>query len=114
MAVILFEVPSLNGHSVMREPWTARRKRLEGVVKAQDLAGVGLVPYTDDAAGLWDTWVGKGGEGIVLKDRDSIYRPGVRSPAWLKLKPKLTLTVTITGGSSDASLGATALFVYGQ
>jgi ATP-dependent DNA ligase len=29
-----------------------------------------------------------GGEGIVLKEQDSIYRPGVRSPAWLKLKPK--------------------------
>jgi len=42
-----------------------------------------------------------GGEGIVLKGRDSIYRPGVRSPAWLKLKPKLTLAVTITGGSSE-------------
>jgi ATP-dependent DNA ligase len=39
--------------------------------------------------------------GIVLKDRNSIYRPSVRSPAWLKLKPKLTLTVTVTGGSAE-------------
>jgi ATP-dependent DNA ligase len=42
-----------------------------------------------------------GGEGIVLKDREAIYRPGVRSPAWLKLKPKLTLEVTVTGGSDE-------------
>ena len=42
-----------------------------------------------------------GGEVIVLKDRDSLYRPGVRSPAWLKLKPKLTLTITVMGGSSE-------------
>ena len=49
------------------------------MVETQGVAGVGLVPYTDDAAGLWDTWVGMGGEGIVLKDRDSIYRPGVAS-----------------------------------
>jgi hypothetical protein len=41
-----------------------------------------------------------GGEGIVLKDRASIYRPGVRSPAWLKLKPKITLEVVVTGGSA--------------
>jgi hypothetical protein len=33
----------------------------------------------DDAPGFWDTWVGMGGEGIVLKDRESIYWPGVRS-----------------------------------
>ena len=28
-------------------------------------------------------------------------RPGLRSPAWLKLKPKLTLEVVVTGGSAD-------------
>jgi ATP dependent DNA ligase domain len=50
---------------------------------------------------LWDTWVGQGGEGIVLKERTSLYRPGVRSPAWLKLKPKLALEVVVTGGSAD-------------
>ena len=26
---------------------------------------------------------------------------GVRSPGWLKLKPKLTPAVTVTGGSSE-------------
>jgi hypothetical protein len=42
-----------------------------------------------------------GGEGIVLKDRASTYRPSERSPAWLKLKPKLTLDVIVTGGSGE-------------
>jgi bifunctional non-homologous end joining protein LigD len=42
-----------------------------------------------------------GGEGIVLKDPASRYRPGERSPAWLKLKPKLTLEVIVIGGSAD-------------
>ena len=59
------------------------------------------MPVTDDAPALWDTWVGHGGEGIVLKERTSVYRPGVRSPAWLKLKPKLTLEVVVTGGSAE-------------
>jgi hypothetical protein len=27
------------------------------------------VPVTDDAPTLYETWVGMGGEGIVLKDR---------------------------------------------
>jgi hypothetical protein len=56
---------------------------------------------TDDAPALWDTWMGLGGEGIVLKERTSAYRPGVRSPTWLKLKPKLTLDVVVTGGSAE-------------
>ena len=53
------------------------------------------MPVTEDAPALWDTWVGIGGEGIVLKERTSLYRPGVRSPAGLKLKPKLTLDARI-------------------
>jgi hypothetical protein len=36
-----------------------------------------------------------------LKERTSVYRPGIRSPAWLKLKPKLTLDVVVTGRSAE-------------
>jgi len=97
--VVLFDV--LQGHEVMREPWTCRRKRLEDALSSHALQGISLVPVTEDAVGLWDTWVGMGGEGFVLKDRHSLYRPGVRSPAWLKLKPKLTIKMTITGGSAE-------------
>ena len=56
---------------------------------------------TADAPAFWDMWVGLGGEDIVLKERTSVYRPGVRSAAWLKLKPKLTLEVVVTGGSAE-------------
>ena len=63
--------------------------------------GLVLVPVTEDAATLYETWVGWGGEGIVLKEPTSIYRPGIRSPAWLKVKPKVTLEVVVTGGSSE-------------
>ena len=85
----------------MRDPWTARRKRLEDVSASLTLPRVGLVPVTEDAATLYETWVGWGGEGIVLKEPSSIYRPGIRSPAWLKVKPKVTLEVIVTGGSSE-------------
>ena len=100
MAFAAFDVLELDGHRVMAEPWTARRKRLEDLLEAPP-PGVCLVPVTEDASALWDTWVGQGGEGIVLKERTSVYRPGLRSPAWLKLKLKLTLDVVVTGGSAD-------------
>jgi bifunctional non-homologous end joining protein LigD len=100
MAFAAFDLLELNGASVMGEPWTARRKRLEDLLEVPP-PGVCLVPVTDDAPALWDAWVGMGGEGIVLKERTSVYRTGVRSPAWLKLKPKLMLEVVVTGGSSD-------------
>jgi ATP-dependent DNA ligase len=100
MAFAAFDLLELDGHSALSEPWTARRKRLEDLLEASS-PGVCLVPVTDDAPALWDTWVGMGGEGIVLKERTSLYRPGIRSPAWLKLKPKLALDVVVTGGSTD-------------
>jgi ATP-dependent DNA ligase len=84
----------------MREPWTHRRKRLDDLLDGRRVERIGLVPATGDAPALWEAWVGMGGEGIVLKDRGSIYRPGVRSPAWLKLKPKTTLEAVVTGGSA--------------
>jgi hypothetical protein len=49
---------------------------------------------------LYEAWVGWGGEGIVLNDRGSSYYPDVRSPAWLKVKPKLTLEAVVIGGSA--------------
>ncbi len=101
MAFVVFDVLEVDGRSVMREPWTSRRKRLEDLLEVEPPPGICLVPVTEDAPALWERWVGQGGEGIVLKDPRAIYRPGARSPAWLKLKPKPTLEVLVTGGSAE-------------
>jgi bifunctional non-homologous end joining protein LigD len=83
MALLAFDVLELDGQRIMREPWEHRRQRLEDLLGRESLPRIGLVPVTEDAAGLYATWVGMGGEGIVLKARASPYQPGVRSPAWL-------------------------------
>jgi bifunctional non-homologous end joining protein LigD len=92
-----FDVLQVGGREVMGEPWVDRRKRLEDLFAAGPLDGrVQLVPTTDDARRLWAVWVVDwGGEGIVLKGRRSVYRPGTRSRAWWKAKHKLTLTVEV-------------------
>jgi bifunctional non-homologous end joining protein LigD len=90
----------------MREPWRDRRKRLEDLLDGTPPPRIGVVPITEDAPRLYETWVGMGGEGIVLKDPTWLSCPGERSPAWLKLKPKLTLEVVVTGGSAKRATGA--------
>jgi ATP-dependent DNA ligase len=45
------------------------------------------MPVTEDAALLYETWTATGGEAIVLKNPTSVYRPGLRSAACVKLKP---------------------------
>jgi ATP-dependent DNA ligase len=102
MAFVAFDVLHVDEGDVMGEPWTHRRKRLEDLFADSTLPRVGIVPVTEDAAGLWDLWVVQGGgEGIVLKEPESRYFPGVRSPAWWKVKGKLTLEVTVTGGTGE-------------
>ena len=76
MSFLAFDLLTLDGQDVMREPWTARWKRLEDVCASFTLSRVGIVPVTDDAATLYETWAGWGGEGIVLKEPTSIYRSG--------------------------------------
>ena len=100
MAFTAFDLLEFDGRSVIGEAWTVRRKRLEDLLEPPPL-GICLVPVSDDAPALWDACVGMGGESIVLKERLSLYHPGVRSPAWLKLKPKLSLDAVVTGGAAE-------------
>ncbi len=101
VAFVAFDVLHLEWQDVMGEPWSDRRKRLEDIGATLAVPNVTIVPVTEDAPQLWATWVGWGGEGIVLKNRRSVYRPGVRSPDWLKVKHRQTLTVHIEAGDPE-------------
>jgi ATP-dependent DNA ligase len=95
MAFATFDLLELDGYTVMGEPWTARRKRLEDLLEAPP-TGICLVPVTEDALALWDSWVGMGGEGNRAQGAD-LALPTRRPLAclWLKCKPKLTLDARI-------------------
>jgi hypothetical protein len=45
------------------------RKRLEDLVEGQQLPRIAVVPVTDDAPTLYETWVGMGGEGSCSRNR---------------------------------------------
>jgi len=118
MSLLAFDILILEGRSLTRESWRDRRKQLEALFAARQPPRTGLVPVSHDPAELLETWLAWGGEGIVLKDPTSIYRPGVRSPSWLKVKPKLELSVLVTGGSAtivpwgDSGAAITLEFSY--
>jgi ATP-dependent DNA ligase len=69
MALVLFDVLHLDGKSVMKEPWHDRRKRLEDVFVGQRIPRIAVVPVTEDAAQLYETWVGMGGEALFSRTR---------------------------------------------
>jgi ATP-dependent DNA ligase len=104
----------------MREPWSDRRKHLDDVFAAEIAEPrVQLLPAWDDARQLWARWVVEwSGEGIVLKHRHSVYRPGVRSRAWWKAKYRLVLPVEVLACApgliewGDWGLAAVMAFAY--
>ena len=81
----VFDLLYLDGESLMRLPYTARRARLE----ALELNGPSWrVPAyrAGDGAALLAASAEQGLEGIVAKRLDSTYEPGRRGGAWLKVK----------------------------
>ena len=60
MSVLAFDLLELDGQPIMQEPWKDRRKRRGDVFASLARPRVRLVPLTEDAATLYETWVGWG------------------------------------------------------
>ena len=84
MGLAVFDLLWCEGHELVELPDRHRRHMLEEVA----LPGVALVPRFDpaDADTLLVCCERLGVEGLVLKQLAAPYRPGLRSPAWRKLK----------------------------
>jgi bifunctional non-homologous end joining protein LigD len=82
---VVFDVLWLDGRALLEQPWLARRDRLEEL----ELAGPAWLrspAHIGEGAQLLAAARAMKLEGIVAKNVDSPYRPGVRSPDWLKIK----------------------------
>ena len=93
---LVFDIMDLGGESLISEPYVRRRDILE----AQHLAGEQVhVPPSFPGAGkaVLAVSIRDGLEGVVAKRLDSPYRPGRRSPDWLKIKNRRILDVLVGG-----------------
>ncbi|WP_416981682.1 ATP-dependent DNA ligase [Streptomyces sp. T028] len=96
--LVLFDVMHLGGDSLLRVPYAERRARLEALgLEGPFWSTPGaLVGHGREA--LEATRV-HGLEGLVCKRLDSVYEPGVRSRAWIKIRNMLTADVLVGGWS---------------
>ncbi len=115
-ALYLFDVLEIDGRVLTDEPYRARRRALEALVRP--VPGVLEVPpaFEGDAAAGIRASRRLGLEGVVAKDMASRYEPGRRSRAWLKIKHVATQAVVIVGwrpgrGERTGSLGSLLLAV---
>lgn len=82
---VVFDVLWLDGQSLLDLPWIGRRDRLEEL----ELAGPAWMrspAHVGEGADLLAAARATKLEGIVAKALNSPYRPGARSPDWLKIK----------------------------
>jgi bifunctional non-homologous end joining protein LigD len=85
VAVMLFDVLWLEGHSTLALPYRERRRLLEGLAPG-GRAWQTPPTHPGDGAAMLRAARELGLEGVVAKRLDSPYLPGVRSDAWRKVK----------------------------
>jgi len=111
---VAFDVLYLHGRSLLSARYDERRAMLESL----RLSGQTFITTDSfrDVAGqdILAAAVQNGLEGVVAKRRDSAYRPGRRSPDWVKIKSFRTQEAVIGGwtegrGERTGSLGALLL-----
>src|SRR2546426_9047223 len=111
-----FDILYADGEDLRRLPLRERLRRL-----AEVLTPMGAIRRNEGfpatGVALFEAAREQGIEGIVAKRLDSIYLPGARSPAWVKIKAFRTMECVIGGwtagqGGRTKTLGALLLGVY--
>ncbi len=116
IAYYIFDILYLNGHLLIDRPLADRRKVLAAVIRdeavvrrSEGVEARGRAFYAAAAT--------HGVEGIVGKRLDSLYQPGKRSDAWVKIKVHQRLEAVIGGytkgkGARAKTFGAILLGAY--
>ena len=115
---MIFDLLHLDGQSTIDRPYTERRRLLEGLSLGAERWAV---PPSHPGPGkdLLEAARSTGLEGIVAKRSQSPYRPGRRSPDWVKVKVFRTQEVVVGGwtpgkGARSSRIGALLVGIPGE
>jgi len=113
---IVFDILEKENKSLINLPFSERRKILEKSVREGPHV-ILSVPVEAMGEEYYTAAIAKGLEGVMAKRRDSLYEPGLRSGAWLKIKAEKTCDCVIAGytigeGGRNSTFGALILGLY--
>jgi bifunctional non-homologous end joining protein LigD len=105
---MIFDVLSANGTDITGATYEQRRSFLESLAAGWPAWGRFVVPPRfEDAGATVDAAANLTLEGVVAKRLTSAYRPGLRSPDWVKIKHERTGDYVIGGWRvGNRALGA--------
>jgi DNA ligase D-like protein (predicted ligase) len=111
----VFDVMILRGRDVMREPLQVRRELLENQVLPKLSEPIRYASSLDaDLPVLIQSVKEQGFEGLVAKRRTSVYEPGLRSGAWMKMRVNRGQEFVIGGYTRGTNTFDALIFGYYQ
>lgn len=113
---IAFDLLWLDGRSLMDEPLVERLALLKRLLVPSDHVQMST-PVENKGRAFFEQAKKLGLEGVIAKKKSSGYKPGRRTPDWIKIKAVKRQDCVIVGwtpgrGSRGATLGALVLGVY--
>jgi DNA ligase-1 len=111
----VFDLLWLDGQSLLRHPLGERRALLESLSAANRFEVAERHAFSDsnELDRLFRAARTRGNEGLIVKDAASLYTPGRRGLAWLKLKKEFaTLDVVVVGAEQGHGKRAHVLSDY--
>ncbi|PRX95432.1 non-homologous end-joining DNA ligase [Allonocardiopsis opalescens] len=94
--LLLFDLLHMDGRDTMRLGYADRRAVLEGIGPRDERCQVPS-SFHGGGSGVLAASLERGLEGVVAKRLDAPYRPGRRSPNWIKVKNFRTQEVVVGG-----------------
>jgi DNA ligase 1 len=92
----LFDLLHIDGEDLLDTPLAERAARLEAIAPELKIPSV-LTSDPDEGGRVLEEALGKGHEGVVVKDAASLYGAGRRGKAWRKVKPVRTYDLVVLG-----------------
>ncbi|GAA0805090.1 hypothetical protein Sya03_23520 [Spirilliplanes yamanashiensis] len=114
----VFDLMHLDGEDLTGLPYRRRRELLDALGPAGDVVQVPEVFAGADPAAVTAAAAARGLEGVVAKRLDAVYRPGQRSPSWVKVPFSHHQEVVVAGwkpgtGRRAGTIGSLVLAVTG-
>lgn len=117
LVFVVFDLLAVARQSMVAATYVERRRFLLDVLRASLDEGQTWVTTVESTVPMHAAVQGiirRGGEGVILKRTSSHYRPGMRSPDWLKFKARQAATLTITGFAPGKSGACSAMQLVGD